>query len=368
MFGEKNLKKILLLSNMYPSKQFPHYGVFIQNTEKILEENNFEITKVVIPKTNKKMKKIYNYLKFFLVSTCLALFKKYDYVYIHYPSHSGIPILISNNLKKQNIVINIHGNDLIPETQKDELFIKNTLKLSKLSQKILVPSNYFRNELINKIPEIADKIIVFPSGGVNNETFFKVEKRVSKNKLCLDENKKYIGFVGRIEIAKGWDIFLKMVSEITDPNIEFIVVGNGSEENKFYEMVENLGIKNRILKYNLLSQKEINLVLNSLDIFVFPTYRRSESLGLVGLEAMGTNAILVAADNFGPTSYVEDKRNGFLFESKNVESLVSVIEEVLDLTEQEIAQIHDNAVLTLREYSQSIISSKLKSAFLEGNK
>lgn len=36
-----NMKKILLLSNMYPSKKFPHYGIFVKNTENILIENNY---------------------------------------------------------------------------------------------------------------------------------------------------------------------------------------------------------------------------------------------------------------------------------------------------------------------------------------
>ena len=26
----ENMKKILILSNMYPSKKYPHYGVFVQ--------------------------------------------------------------------------------------------------------------------------------------------------------------------------------------------------------------------------------------------------------------------------------------------------------------------------------------------------
>jgi hypothetical protein len=27
--------KILLVSNMYPSKKYPHYGIFVENTEKV---------------------------------------------------------------------------------------------------------------------------------------------------------------------------------------------------------------------------------------------------------------------------------------------------------------------------------------------
>ena len=38
------MKKILLISNMYPSKKYKHYGVFVQNTAQILENNGLIIS------------------------------------------------------------------------------------------------------------------------------------------------------------------------------------------------------------------------------------------------------------------------------------------------------------------------------------
>ena len=49
-------------------------------------------------------------------------------------------------------------------------------------------------------------------------------------------------------------------------------------------------------------------IYNSLDIFVFPTYRKSESLGLVGLEAMACETLVIASNNYGPTDYIKDKK------------------------------------------------------------
>ena len=42
--------KILLISNMYPSEQFPSYGVFVQNTEKILVQYGIQVDKIVMQK------------------------------------------------------------------------------------------------------------------------------------------------------------------------------------------------------------------------------------------------------------------------------------------------------------------------------
>ena len=38
------VKKMLLISNMYPSNQHPTYGVFVKNFEKKMKQNGFSIT------------------------------------------------------------------------------------------------------------------------------------------------------------------------------------------------------------------------------------------------------------------------------------------------------------------------------------
>ena len=79
------MKKILLLSNMYPSKRYPHYGIFVRNTEKILNENDYEVIKVVMEKEDRKFLKFWSYFIYFFKSLYMLLFKTNDYVYIHYP-------------------------------------------------------------------------------------------------------------------------------------------------------------------------------------------------------------------------------------------------------------------------------------------
>ena len=52
--------KILLISNMYPSEQFPSYGVFVQNTEKILVQYGIQVDKIVMQK-DKQIKQAFSY-------------------------------------------------------------------------------------------------------------------------------------------------------------------------------------------------------------------------------------------------------------------------------------------------------------------
>ena len=45
------MKKILVITNMYPSKKYPHYGIFIKNTVNLLKENGYKVDVVSTAKT-----------------------------------------------------------------------------------------------------------------------------------------------------------------------------------------------------------------------------------------------------------------------------------------------------------------------------
>lgn len=57
--------KIHLIANMYPSEKAPNYGVFVQNTEKILQEAGYQVDRTVLYKETKKIMKIYKYFLYY---------------------------------------------------------------------------------------------------------------------------------------------------------------------------------------------------------------------------------------------------------------------------------------------------------------
>src|SRR5699024_3383369 len=102
---------------------------------------------------------------------------------------------------------------------------------------------------------------------------------------------------------------------------KFIVVGSGAEEQKFNELVKKLQLENKIVRFKLQDQTNLRHIYNSLDLFCFPTYRKSESLGLVGLEAMACGKITISTKERAPPSYIIDEKNGFLVPEKDSDKL-----------------------------------------------
>ena len=341
-------KHILVVSNMYPSAKYPHYGIFVKNTCEILKNNGYNVKVISLTKETNQAKKIIRYIKFYIDVCLMYIMGSEKIVYVHYASHCSLPILIGDLFRKKKIIVNVHGNDIIPETVKDKKYMVLVYKLLKKADKIICPSLYYKN-VLNKQYNRGDAV-VYPSGGIDLNIFHPLNTEYARKKLGLKKDFKYVGYVSRIEKNKGWDIFLKVCRFILDQHkdIRFIVVGDGEEYPQYENLKASLNLNDYIIEYPLLSQIELNYIYNSLDIFIFPTMRKSEALGLVGLEAMACGVTTILPNKYGPSSYARDKKNCFLFETGSVDSLKEVLDNVLLKNNFYIKQ---EALKTAKEYS-----------------
>lgn len=347
---------------MYPSTKYPHYGVFVKNCVKILEENDYDIKVIALQKENNRYIKIIKYLHFYLMTVFWGILGRFDYIYGHYASHIAVPLLVINKFRNIPMIINVHGNDVVAETKSDYKYQNVVYKLLNKSNIIVVPSKYFRDVLIKKYNLIPRKILIYPSGGVDTKLFNKMDRKKALLHLGLKDGYTYIGYVSRIEQNKGWDIFLAACKKQIElnSNIRIILVGDGNQNCEYEKLVDSLKIRQYIHKYNLLAQEDIAYVYNILDVFVFPTYRKSESLGLVGLEAMSCYTKTVLPDKYGPSSYSIDMQNSFSFKSGDADDLTRVIKKALDYN---LNDIPINARDTAVEYDKENTSKILLEIF-----
>lgn len=320
---------ILLISNMYPSKKYPHYGVFVKNTSSILMNNGYKVKVVAMNKVNRPTKKLFAYIRLYVLTIFHGLFGNFNIIYAHYASHTALPLLFINKIRKIPIVMNVHGNDVVPETKKDLKYQGLVKRVLSCADSIICPSEYFERELITRYGVNENKITIYPSGGVDTTKYVEIDRQFARDRMKLPPNMVLIGYVGRIEQNKGWDLFLDACKEIVDvvPNCRFVVVGDGTQISAYNEKVNQYGLNKYIFKFDFLSQEELVYIYNALNIFVFSTHRKSESLGLVGLEAMACGTICVLPDEYGPSSYGKDNINAFVFRTNSLKSLIDTILE-----------------------------------------
>lgn len=349
---ENKKVKLLVVSNMYPSEKYPHYGVFVENTVKVLRRAGYPVTVAAMKKADGKVRKLLSYAGFYLRVVFSGIFGRYGAIYAHYASHTALPLLIVKALRRTKLIMNVHGNDVVPETPEDTRFLPLTNRVLQKAQWVVCPSPYFREQVISRFAVPKEKIFVYPSGGVDTELFCKGSRALAAAQFSLPEQKRYVGFVSRIEASKGWDLFLRAGAGILGrhPEVCLIAVGSGAQENEFSRLADDLGIRDRLQTYPLLSQQALVQIFNLLDVFVFPTNRESESLGLVGLEAMACQTVTVLPDRFGPSGYGKDGENALCFRAGDAADLERVMEKALSCDAEALGQ---NARRTALAYSHS---------------
>ena len=336
--------EILVVSNMYPDKNNPSYGTFVRNFCGQLKELEIDYDLVVMTKTNSKIKKLKKYIEFYTVCFFKIMFRKYDLIYVHYASHSSLGVLLASKFKKIRIFTNVHGSDVFPENKKQQNMQKYTKKILSKSDRIVVPSDYFKEIVINKYNICENKIFVSPSGGVDTRIFFDTNK-VKTNSIFT------IGYVGRLSYKKGWDVLVKACS-LFDFKYKLIIVGDGPEKEKLSEYIEKNNLQDFVELRGLLSQKELCEVYNKMNVFVFPTQRDGESLGLVSVEAMACGTPVIASDYAAPARYIIDGYNGFKFAPGNVSDLANKIKMFKLLDTKELDYLIMGAKETAKKYSK----------------
>lgn len=355
------IKRILVVSNMYPSKKDFTYGIFVKNiVDKLNEDVEFNITVSAIKGRSNTVLKLLKYVVFFVTTMRLSLFGKYDKIYIHYISHSYIPIHMIRNFIKSEIVVHVHGGDVVQSKEVSNIFFKIkhyiASKALKNSNIVFVPSNFYSNILVEQYSVSAVKIVVYPSGGVNRALFKPDLDRQFKNKLT-------IGYIGRLTESKGIPLLLDAIKQLVVMGLDFkvIIVGIGYMSKEIETFIEKENFEKYVTLYPPVQQKELVKYYNQMDLFIFPT--KFESLGLVGLEAMSCGVPVLGSRVGGLNDYIEELYNGYFFSSGNIEELVDKIILFKNLTVEQRDQLGDGAIKTASKYDSNVVNEILIKEF-----
>lgn len=350
--------RYFLISNMYPSSKFPGYGSFVKNVTNKLEQYNVtSIGKALIyGKPKGCIQKIYKYLIFYC-SIVKYIFLDINFIYIHFPNQA-IPLLwLLFQFHKRKIIINFHGEDLLYSKHGYGKFLgQATLKFcKKYANGIIVPSFYYKN-LLNKHNIInPDNIIVSPSGGINHSIFYpKIKPRL--------DSILHIGYFGRLEEGKGYKEFLEaclMIKENNNLQFKATLIGYGSKQEEVIRYIKKNQLNQIITLLPGVSQSEIGEYYRDLDLFIFSSSRKAESLGLTGIEAMACGIPVIGSDIGGIRSYLIDGYNGWLVPIHDSKAIVERIYNYLKLNSDEITKIKQNCILTGKEYYSEKVCENL---------
>jgi glycosyltransferase involved in cell wall biosynthesis len=234
--------------------------------------------------TPRRRNPIKNYLEL------INFFRESDYKVIHI--HQGITYfapLIYSSIFKIPIRI-IHSYGMAPKLIKSqgiffELFTRriiNGLGTHFVSDSIFARDTLFGENIINKKPyKLIPNSVDLDNFNRDNNIRLAMRERIG----CL--NRFVIGHVGNFTYPKNHnfiiDIFASLILKYNDAYL--VLVGDGPNLAEIKLKVERLNLTKNVLFFG--KTNEVYKIMNSFDLFIFPSHFESSPVALIEAQACG---------------------------------------------------------------------------------
>ena len=139
-----------------------------------------------------------------------------------------------------------------------------------------------------------------------------------------------------VNYGKGFDVLVKAYAKFLDDakylsasgykDTHLTIMGDGPELNNIEELANTLGISDKITFTGSYIRSDFAKELAKSDCFVLPS--RSETFGIVYIEALATGTPVIATRCGGPEDFVNDE-NGMLVDVDDVDGLAKKMQKIL---------------------------------------
>lgn len=171
-----------------------------------------------------------------------------------------------------------------------------------------------------------------------------------------------IGFIGRFEEPrKGLKVLLDSLPIVARfiPDVSYLIAGPG--DNKEFLNNINPELRNRVKFLGLLSDKEKESFLKSIQIYVAPN-TGGESFGIILTEALSAGTAVVASDIPAFKAVLENGEAGALFKNGDSTELAKGLVELLrDKDRRE--KLASNGKLSAQKYDWQVVAEQIESVY-----
>ena len=223
---------------------------------------------------------------------------------------------------------------------------------------VIVPSKNIKEELIEY--NVLTPIEVIPTG-ISLTDCHKVSIAGVKEKYGIDTDKyNYLITISRMAKEKNVIFLLEAFKKLKEKhqNLKFIMIGDGPEREKQEEKAKELGIFDDIIMTGYIERCQIFPLLKLSKIFIFAS--KTETQGLVLLEAMSMKIPCVAIDSMGVSDVMEDNQGGFLSKDDQEEyvKLVTTLISNNDLYQKKCIEAYQRAThLSANKMTKKLIEA-----------
>ena len=206
------------------------------------------------------------------------------------------------------------------------------------------------------------------SPGVERAFFAPGAREAARHAIGFDVDRPLVLFVGRIQPLKGPDVAIRALAALERDDVQLVLVGGSSGRNgdvqaaEAHALVDELGLHDQVHFIEPQPHHILSSWYRAADVVLVPS--RSESFGLVALEAAACGIPVVASAVGGLLSLVDDGETGFLIAGRRPTDFATAIAAILDDAEL-AASMGAAAEARARLYTWRAAADRLRSLYVD---
>ena len=293
------------------------FADFTENHKQFDEQVSFSIERVGGPKLLRKYRKAY------LIDEFVRNNKVNGIIADHWKSLEHL----KTNKTKYCL---IHGKEI--NHVKGSRINQRILKVLDKVEKIIANSNYTKN-LALKIGVNQNKIIVM-NPGIDPKKDLD-QKSLGKVKSLLTVKTPRLITVSRFDKRKNHEKVIMALRNLKQiyPDIVYICVGSGDEENNIKNLVKELDLESQVMFFKDISDSLKNALVAESNIFVMPSFIHKSSVegfGIVYAEAAQYGVPSIGGKDGGASDAIEHEKTGLICDGNNLDEIYSSINSMLE--------------------------------------
>ena len=235
--------------------------------------------------------------------------------------------LIKTNKKK---ICLIHSKEI--NHTKDSRLNKRVLKVLNNTNTIVSNSEFTKNLAIEK--GVKAELITVINPGIDPVKEIDEQNLKKAQEVLMNKTPKLIT-ISRFDKRKNHEKIIMALRNLKEiyPNIIYICIGYGEEEENLKKLTRQLFLDDHVLFLNSVSQDLKNAFLNCSDIFVMPSiiHKKSvEGFGIVFVEAAQYGLPSIGGKDGGASDAILHDKTGLICDGNNLDDIYSSINKLLE--------------------------------------
>ncbi len=302
----------------------------------------------------------------FLIDQKIDAFEP-DLIHSHHPFLLGDAALRAARRRKLPLVLTYHTQyekytHYVPfDSESLKRFVIHlATAYANMCLKVIAPSRSISRIIRRQGVEVP--VDVVPTG-VDIADFEKGRGETFRSEWNISPESFVIGTCSRLAPEKNLAYLADAVAVYlkTDPKGLFLVLGEGPAGDDIHRIFREHGTGRQLIMTGNQSGSGLYNAYNAMDLFVFAS--KTETQGMVLVEAMAAGKPVIALDASGTREAVQDGQNGRLLPADTSENAFA--REIAEFRKMEnrAAQMGKNARLTARELSRSKCAQRMEALY-----